>query len=110
MAPEAEVLRSILESIGDGVVVADARGQVVVCNQAARRILGGDVVQSNPLEWPLRYGVFLPDSDTPFPAERQPLVRALRGETSERVQMFVRNSEVPDGIHTSVTGRPLRDG
>jgi signal transduction histidine kinase len=36
-----------------------------------------------------------------------PLVRALRGESSDHVEMLVRNSARPDGILLSVDGRPL---
>ena len=38
-----------------------------------------------------------------------PLARALRGEETDQVELFIRNEHVPDGVFISVTGRPLRD-
>ncbi len=105
-----ENLASILESIGEGVVVADRNGKFTVFNPAAERILGLGVTATGPDEWPVTYGVFLPDGVTPFPAEEQPLARAIRGESSNDVEIHIRNPRVPAGTSISVSGRPIRYG
>ena len=46
---------------------------------------------------------------TPFPTDEMPLVRAIRGESTDAVEMFVRHEQVPEGIYISVTGIPLKD-
>jgi len=60
-------------------------------------------------EWSDTYGLFFPDRVTPFPSEELPLALALQGETTDDVEMFVRNPNVPDGVFISVSGRPIRD-
>ena len=101
-------LASVLESIGEGVVVADRDGKFTVFNPAAERILGLGATPTGPDEWPETYGVFLPDRVTPFPAEEQPLARAIRGESSNDIEIHIRNPRVPAGTSISVSGSPIR--
>jgi PAS domain S-box-containing protein len=100
---------SILESIGDGVVVADADGKFVLFNPAAERILGIGATETVPADWPQTYGVFRPDGVTPSPAAEQPLLRAIRGESCDDVELFIRNPRVPAGVAINISGRPIRD-
>ena len=99
----------VLDSLGDGVMVANSEGRIVFSNRAADRILGVSVPDGGPDGWSSHYGVFQADRSTPFVVDDYPLVRALRGEETENVEVFVRNAAVPEGVLISVTGRPLRD-
>ncbi len=45
---EREESRTLLEALSDGVVAADARGTIVSCNAAARRLLGYDASEPLP--------------------------------------------------------------
>ena len=105
---QAAVLRSILDSIGDGVTVADGKGRVILTNPAGRELLGvaGDLPEDYR-SWPEHFGLFLPDGRTHFPAEQLPLRRALLGEPSDGVLMMVRNATLPDGRWLAVSTRPL---
>ena len=105
---QTEVLRSILNSMGDGVVVADQDGQLVLTNPAAKRLLGAYPLGLPPVENENGYGAFLPDKVTPCPPDQLPLSRAIRGEIVNRAQLFVRHSGAPQGSWISVTGCPLR--
>jgi PAS domain S-box-containing protein len=49
-----------------------------------------------------------PDAITPYPPNELPLVRAIRGESVDAVEVFIRNANVPDGRLLSITGRPLK--
>ena len=106
---QTRTLQLILDSMGDGVVVADANGKFLIFNPAAERTVGLGATPTSPDEWTDTYGVFLPDAVTPLSTEEQPLVRAIRGEHSDRVELFIRNPKVPEGLWINVTGRPLRD-
>ena len=55
-------------------------------------------------------GVYLPDRVTPYAAERLPLMRAIRGESVDQDEQFLRHEKAPQGIWLSVSGRPLIDG
>jgi PAS domain S-box-containing protein len=106
---QTRLLSLILESMGDGLVVADEHGRFLFFNPAAERIVGLGQSDLAPEDWSKHYGLFFPDGQTPFPPADLPLARALRGEDSNQVEMFIRNPKVPEGVFISVTGRPLRD-
>ena len=105
---QKELLQLILESIADGVVVADSNGKFLLFNAAAEQVLGIGATDTTPDQWSDRYGSYLPDALTPYPPNELPLVRAMRGETVDAVELFTRNAKVPDGRLLSITGRPLR--
>jgi len=107
---EHRALQTVLDSIGDGVVTADADGTLALFNPSAARILGLGSTDVPPEQRAERYGVYYPDQATPVPADGLPLTRATRGEPSDEEQFFVRNPSVPHGVFVSVSGRPLRDG
>jgi PAS domain S-box-containing protein len=106
---QTRILQSILDSIGDGVLVADETGRFLFCNPAAEKILAMAPEPALTDTWTQRYGFYLPDAVTPYPKEELPLARAMRGESVDAAEMFVRHSLVPEGIWTSATARPLRD-
>ena len=105
----ANILVSILDCVPDGVVAADKSGEFLLWNPAAERIIGKGAMNSKPDEWAEMYGGFLPDTVTPFPTDDIPLVRAIRGESTDAVEMFVRHQQVDEGTYISVTGIPLKD-
>ena len=84
-------------------------GAFTIFNPSAESILGIGPIDTTPDKWSDNYGLFFPDRVTPFPADELPLARALKGESSDEVEMFVRNPEVPEGVFISVSGRPLQD-
>ncbi|MEU8818529.1 ATP-binding protein [Actinoplanes sp. NPDC048796] len=106
----AELLGAIMNSIGDGVGVVDENGAFLLHNPAARQLLGGMDDADGPDDWHEHYGLYRTDGRTPFPMEDLPLMRALRGESSDGVEMIVRNQRRPEGILISVDGRPLHTG
>ena len=72
-------LYAVLNSLGEGVTLADSDGRIFFSNAEADWILGVAATDAPPEEWAGYYGVFLPDGETPFPTEQYPLVRALKG-------------------------------
>jgi CheY-like chemotaxis protein/signal transduction histidine kinase len=99
----ATVLRSILESMADGVVVADQHGEFTLWNPAAEAVLQ---IPSRPGDAPT---IFASDRVTPLAQEDMPLTRAMGGESVDRAELFVRHDKVPDGAWLSVNARPIRD-
>jgi PAS domain S-box-containing protein len=104
-----EILHSILSDMGDAVIVADKNENFLVFNPAAERMFGAGATKTNATEWSHRYGLYLPDKVTPFPHDQLPLIRSIRGEEVNNIEMFVRHEKAPHGIWTRITGRPLRD-
>src|SRR5580704_11419878 len=86
---QQSILEAVLESMGEGVIVADAEGRFQLFNPMARQLLGVGSSDLPPEQWSSYYAVFLPNGVTPFPTDDLPLVRALRGEAVDNVEMFV---------------------
>src|SRR5713226_748056 len=105
---QKELLQLILESVADGVVVADSNGKFLLFNASAEQVVGIGATDATPDQWSDRYGSYLPDAVTLYPPNELPLVRAMRGENVDAVEVFIRNAKVPDGRLLSITGRPLR--
>ncbi len=106
---QVQLTDTIFNSISDGVVAADASGAFTIFNPSAERILGIGPIDTTLEKWSEDYGCFFPDRATPFPADELPLARALKGESSDEVEMFIRNPEVPEGVFASISARPLQD-
>ena len=105
---QKELLQLILERIADGVVVADSNGKFLVFNAAAEQVLGVGATDTTPDQWSDQYGTYLPDAVTPYPPSELPLVRAMRGESVDAVEVFIRNPKVPHGRLLSIAGRALK--
>lgn len=104
---QVALLNGILDRISDGVGVIDEEGVFLVHNPAAKAMLGVDAEPDGIDGWQQHYGIFRPDGMTEFPLEELPLVRALAGESTDRVEMVIRNAARPEGSLLSVSGRPL---
>lgn len=108
-AEQSLMMRAVLDSVGDGVIVVNPEGQFTLVNPVAQRLVGGTFTSSHTThEWVQRRAAYLPDKKTPFPKDMSPLQRALRGESSDDVEIFM---VPPDssGLLVSVTARPVLD-
>lgn len=90
----------------DALLVVDENARVVYMNPAAEK-LGVKNLDPDPTRWSELHGIFRPDERTFFPTEELPLVRALRGEDTHDVAMFVRGNS--GGNHILTSGATLRD-
>jgi PAS domain S-box-containing protein len=102
------MLQSVLDSMEEGLVVADEQGKFIIWNPAAARIVGLGGANVPPEEWGSYYGTYLPDTITPFPTDQNPLVRAIRGEVCS-TEIFIRNPKLEQGVWIESNGAPLRD-
>jgi PAS domain S-box-containing protein len=106
----ASLMNNVLESLNDGVIVADRHGKILFANQVAAAVSGTTRSDVSPSEWSKQHGFFVPGTDQPFPPDELPLARAIRGQKIDDVELQVRNPQVPDGIRVSVRGGPMLDG
>jgi signal transduction histidine kinase len=104
------VLQSVLDSMSEGVCVGNEAGQLILVNPMAERILGIGITPGDPSGWSERYGLYLSDQTTTlYPAAELPLARAMRGESCDAVEIFVRNPKLAHGRWLSINARPLVD-
>jgi PAS domain S-box-containing protein len=84
---QAELQRALLESLGDGVVIAWRDGRLAGINRVAREIAGLDEAPRTVAE--LRDVMeFAGEAGEPIPPEQGPLIRALRGEANRGVYQW----------------------
>ena len=105
-----ELMDAIFNAISDGIIVADKEGRYTMFNERAGRVVGQEVGSIRTTEAPERLGLFQPDMQELFPIDELPLVRALRGEKPNNVEIWVRNLQVPEGVDVSISARPIYDG
>jgi len=102
------LLRSVVQTIPEGVIVIDAEGRVVMWSAGATAVLRTELPPRPLPEWPEALGLYLSDRTTPFPSESLALRRALSGIETDRQEVFLRHEGVPNGAWLSVSGRSLR--
>lgn len=105
---QGRMLTSVLDSMAEGLVVADEKGDFVIWNPAAEKILGRGAADIPPTKWSEHYRVFLADTVTSFPADQLTLARAMRGEVSS-AEMYICNPELEGGVWIEASGSPLKD-
>ena len=106
---QTRILQSVLDCMGEGVVVADREARLLVFNPAAERILGRSSGLTASDRWNPLYQVYRPDRATPYSAEDLPLYRAIRGESIDHVEVYVAHPSLQDGSWMLINARPLRD-
>ncbi|MEO6462746.1 MAG: PAS domain-containing protein, partial [Candidatus Eisenbacteria bacterium] len=104
-ADQQRMLEAVLESTADGVVVADMTGEFKLFNRAARELAGVGVVRDDPAKWNENYGIFHPDRVTMMKLEELPLYKAIQGESTDKVRMFLKNPAIT-GRFLEISGRP----
>jgi sigma-B regulation protein RsbU (phosphoserine phosphatase) len=110
LVEEIETLRSTIQQISEGVVVADREGKFLICNESARKVLATASVEESPQSWAhFHKSCYLPDGVTPFPPADLPSARALKGEVAGETEIFIRNEQRPLGLWISAQSSPLRN-
>ena len=103
------ILRCLFERISDAVVLGDTQGRLTV-NPAGRRL--GRTSLDDPNKWTDYFATYQGDGRTLFATEDLPLVRALRGETTQDVPVVLRPRHPDAGtkdIWLNASGYPLLD-
>ena len=106
---ENETLQAILNSIAEGVLVADINGKFLFLNPVAGKILGIGFKNIAPAKWTSVYGCYFPDKITPYPSEQLPLARAIRGDEVKDEIIFIKNPQRPKGVYIIVSACPLEE-
>ena len=96
---EGEIkLAQFLEAIPVGVAVLDSQGRPYYINRAGQQLLGQGVLQLNSVEdFSESYHIYIAGTDTIYPYENLPLVRALRGEnaTADDLEIHRPDNKIP---------------
>ncbi|MFI5957817.1 ATP-binding protein [Cryptosporangium sp. NPDC051539] len=102
---------ALLTSLQTGVAACDRDGNLIVFNQAMRRLLsmadGDDSADLVPDEWPTAMHLYHPDH-RPFAADDVPLRRALRGERLREIDVLALAPGRRPRV-LSINGQPIVD-
>lgn len=90
VAEERNLLRAAFEAMPVGVGIVDADKNVRISNAAMHAILGDSVNVSDTL--PI-YEILLPDGVTKASPERDPILRALQGQTVDDMESVLQSTD-----------------
>ena len=105
----AALMETIFDSMSEGVVAVDEDGAILFHNSSGPRIGGSHPLEKDIARWPEKYGVFQPDGKTVLTEDLNPLMLALRGQSTEEAELLIRNHQKPDGVQMNISARPLLD-
>lgn len=112
VARERQLNSAVVERHGDGIVVADDRGNFVLYNEAAASIAG---IEPGPTStsissWAESHDLFDPKTNLPLGLEDLPLTRALRGEQVDEQILELRSARFNGARTLKSWSRPLDGG
>jgi CheY-like chemotaxis protein/PAS domain-containing protein/HPt (histidine-containing phosphotransfer) domain-containing protein len=88
-----------------GIIIANAEGKVTGYNNGARELIGSDLLS---VDGDLDQALYLADKVTPC-GRNLPWRRAAEGMEVLDSRVFLRRSEVPDGLWLQVDAVPIKD-
>lgn len=101
------ILKSILKSMSDGVVVIDINGNLLHANKAFRQMVGDINLPFNISQWPNRVGFFEKPNEKQVYKDVFPLEEIKKGTKIDAIEIFVKNSQMKEGIWLRGSSRPL---
>ncbi|HVX60228.1 MAG TPA: PAS domain-containing protein [Pirellulales bacterium] len=106
---QKRILQSVLDSMGDGLIVADPLERLLLLNPAGAKMLKVDQSRAAESNWNWFQDAYLPDMVTPYPANERPIARAIRGESVAAEEIFFRWPGQAGGMWLQVSAQPLKD-
>lgn len=99
---QTRILRSVLDSMREAVIVTNEEGRFVLGNRAAEVICGSDISEST-----LFQGCTSCTSDDCECDDGSPIQRALRGEAVDDAEVTLRTELMPEDRIYSINARPI---
>ena len=104
----AKRTEAIIDSVSEGIIATDKNGRITLSNPSAKKFAWDEATATDLELWSKRYGMFYPDKVTTIPKKELPIFRAICGESVNGMEVYVQNSNFPQGIYLSMSARPLR--
>jgi len=104
---QKEILASILDSMRDGVVVADGEGSIILFNPAAKRLFGDVADNENAIDWVDRLEKKLLNSTTSCQDDKNMIRKAIVERQPGQGEIALLHGDKPSRIQLGVTTLPL---
>lgn len=106
---QGEILQSILDNMGEGLLVTDEQGRLMLMNPAAERLLGAADPGTSHEEMFARFEIFLADGVTRCLERDLPSARAIRGEVVDDAELLIVAHGATEGRWMSANARALKN-
>jgi diguanylate cyclase (GGDEF)-like protein/PAS domain S-box-containing protein len=104
------LFQMVLNSMSEGVIACNEKGDLILINKSARQSLALDDDITTLAHLSASYEWLMPDGVNPCPTEQQPLYRALAGERLTDFESIVRNTRRNVNLAINSSSAPLTNG
>lgn len=106
----AKKLMTILNSIGEGILVFDVELKLVLANQAACNLVGFTITEMTRNQIRESFKIYRKGSAHPLPPEEEPLVIALNERRTVTDELLLKGEVLsPEGLWVRITAAPVID-
>lgn len=105
----SQILRLVLDSMADGVVVADRDGKLVLLNRSAIDIFGGSPAKADVTTWAGTFEFRYADGRPLRAAKDLPLVIAARGRVVRNAAFMIRDRQIQRERYVVASASPIVD-
>ncbi len=109
LARKSAIFQSVINHMGDGVIVTDETGKLALFNPAAIQLLDACWMDIPPEEWPTLFDALMQGNYPDDAVEGHSLAGALQGEEINGEEIRVQTVSNPEGKYVSVTARSICD-
>lgn len=103
------IFRLVLDCMSEGVIVADDSGELIVFNPAAKSILDLKHPPEHFEDWANSYSFFHLNKKEKYKISDLPLTKALKSETTDNIEQFIKIEGELEGRFIRIGGRPLKN-
>ena len=108
--PQTMASQKLFDAIPLAIVSVDWDGRIQYMNKAAKSLLGEPDKNLKLEKWSEEFGLFLDDGTIPFPEQKLPILRALRGEpVDDSEEIVLRRDGNKNATWISMSAEILRD-
>ena len=104
---QTEILESVLESMAEGVLVANQSGELILSNRTARTTLGIALHKDSKVQADVAFTLYRSDNEVPLCGEQHPLMRAVSGETVDSEEFLIHPEHKSEDLWLTVNACPL---
>jgi PAS domain S-box-containing protein len=108
LALQEAFTRTLIDSVGDGILACDADGELVLVNRTAREWHGVNATDGVSEDWPHLYSLCDPDAITPTSPERHPMKLVHDGAHIRDAEYAIISTGNPTRF-VVVNGHPIFD-